>query len=135
MPTPKPSSSASAPGRPCSVPSLAITIDDRTMIAPTDRSMPAVRITSVWAMPRVPTTITCWTTSERFAGSRKRSVVAAKYTTASSRTNSGPSVALRCRTSWMRVPSVASRAGPTTSAVPPPPAPAGASFLKRLVMV
>ena len=49
------------------------------MIAPTERSMPAVRITSVWAMPRVPTTITCWTTSERFAGSRKRSVVRLKY--------------------------------------------------------
>ena len=68
VPTPKPSSSASGPGRPGSVPSLAITIDDRTMIAPTERSMPAVRMTSVWAMPSVPTTITCWTISDRFAG-------------------------------------------------------------------
>ena len=50
------------PGRP---PSLAITIEDRTMIAPTERSMPAVRMISVWAMPSVPTTITCWTISDR----------------------------------------------------------------------
>ena len=56
---PKPSSSASRPGTPASADSLAITIEDRTMIAPTERSMPAVRMISVWAMPSVPTTITC----------------------------------------------------------------------------
>ena len=78
VPTPNPSSSASSPGTPASAESLAITIEERTMIAPTERSMPAVRMTSVWAMPRVPTTITCWTISERFAGSRKRSAVKAK---------------------------------------------------------
>ena len=73
MPMKKPNSSAMMPGTPASAESLAIMIDDRTMIAPTERSMPAVRITSVWAMPSVPTTITCWTISERFAGARKRS--------------------------------------------------------------
>ena len=59
VPTPKPMSSASSPGTPWSADSLAITIDDRTMMAPTERSMPAVRITSVCAIPSVPTTITC----------------------------------------------------------------------------
>ena len=78
VPTPKPSSSASRPGSPWSAASLAITIEDRTMIAPTERSMPAVRMTSVWAMPSVPTTITCWTISDRFAGARKRSAVRLK---------------------------------------------------------
>ena len=78
VPTTKPISSASRPGTPASADSLAITIDDSTMIAPTERSMPAVRMTSVWAMPSVPTTITCWTISDRLAGARKRSAVMLK---------------------------------------------------------
>ena len=78
VPTTKPISSASRPGTPASADSLAITIEDSTMIAPTERSMPAVRMTSVWAMPSVPTTITCWTISDRFAGARKRSAVMLK---------------------------------------------------------
>ena len=54
MPTPKPISSASRPGTPWSADSFAITIDESTMIAPTERSMPAVRMISVCAMPSVP---------------------------------------------------------------------------------
>ena len=70
-PTPNPSSSASRPGTPWSADSLAITIRESTITAPTDRSMPAVRITSVWAMPSVPTTITCCTISDRLPGDRE----------------------------------------------------------------
>ena len=44
------------------------------MTAPTERSMPAVRMMSVWAMASVPTTATCCVMSERFAGFRKRSL-------------------------------------------------------------
>ena len=36
-----------------------ITTDDSTMMAPTDRSMPAVRMTSVCAAPTMPTIATC----------------------------------------------------------------------------
>ena len=120
VPTPKPSSSASRPGTPESADSLAITIDDSTMIAPTERSMPAVRMISVWAMPSVPTTITCWTISDRLPGSRKRSAAIVKTMIATSSTNSGPKVAFECRMSWMRVPRVSGRAGPTDPAVPAP---------------
>jgi hypothetical protein len=74
----------------------------------------------VWAMPSVPTTITCCTISDRLAGSRKRSAVAANITTATTSTNSGPRVALLCRMSWMRVVSVCGLAGPTVPAVPAP---------------
>ena len=105
-----------------------MTIDESTMIAPTDRSMPAVRMISVWAMPSVPTTITCWTISDRLPGCRNRSAVRLKTTTASTSTNSGPSVALECRTSWMRAPSVSGRVDPADPAVPAPCG-AGASVL------
>ena len=133
VPTPKPMSSASRPGTPWSADSLAITIDESTMIAPTDRSMPAVRMISVWAMPSVPTTITCWTISDRLPGCRNRSAVRLKMITARTRTNSGPSVALECRMSWMRVPSVSGRADPTAPAVPAPCG-AGTSFLNGFDM-
>jgi hypothetical protein len=36
-----------------------ITTDDSTIMAPTERSMPAVRTTSVWAAPTMPTMATC----------------------------------------------------------------------------
>ena len=43
------------------------------MIAPTERSMPAVRMTSVWAMPTMPMIVTCCRTSDRLNGGKKRS--------------------------------------------------------------
>ena len=62
------------------------------MMAPTERSMPAVRMMIVWATPSVPMTITCCTISDRLAGARKRSAVRLKPITAISRTIAGPSV-------------------------------------------
>ena len=41
------------------------------MMAPTERSMPAVRMTSVWAMPSVPMIVTCCRTSDRLNGAKK----------------------------------------------------------------
>ena len=43
-PTVKPRSNASKPGTPASAESFAMTIDESTMMAPTDRSIPAVRM-------------------------------------------------------------------------------------------
>ncbi len=40
------------------------------MIAPTERSMPAVRITSVWAMPSVAMIVTCCRISDRLNGAK-----------------------------------------------------------------
>ena len=47
------------PGIPSSLARVAMTIIDSTMIAPTDRSMPAVRMTSVWPTARAATTAVC----------------------------------------------------------------------------
>ncbi len=52
---------------------FAIIICARVVAAPMLRSMPAVRMTSVWAIARVPTTTVCCVTNEMFCGSRKRS--------------------------------------------------------------
>src|SRR6266508_3201846 len=72
--------------------SLVITTDPNAMTAPLDRSIPAVRITSVCPIARVPTTMTCWTTSDRLVPVRNRSVRAVKNATASSSAISGPTV-------------------------------------------
>ena len=57
VPTAEAEQQREQPRQPGSWPSLAITIDEeRTVIAPTDRSMPAVRMTSVW--PSASTAIT-----------------------------------------------------------------------------
>ena len=55
-----------------------ITIDPKAMTAPQERSMPAVRMTSVCPMAKMPTTIDCCTTSDRFGPVRKRSVCVVK---------------------------------------------------------
>ena len=60
-----------------------------TITAPTERSMPAVRMMSVWAMASVPTTATCCVMSERFAGARKRVVEQPKTMTARTSTMAG----------------------------------------------
>ena len=58
---------------PLSTASFVITIWPNAITVPTERSMPAVRITSVCPIASTPTTITCWSTSERFWVWRKRS--------------------------------------------------------------
>ena len=61
-----------------------------TMITPIERSMPAVRITSVCPMPRMPVTITCVSTVERLLAAVKRSgLTATPSSKPSSRTTKG----------------------------------------------
>ena len=52
-------------GTPSMTASRPITTDEITMITPTERSMPAVRMTSVCAMPRMPMIVTWVSTVER----------------------------------------------------------------------
>ena len=63
-----PSRIASSGGTPLSTAILVITMQPNAITVPHDRSMPAVRMISVWPMASVPTTITCWMISEKFAG-------------------------------------------------------------------
>ena len=71
-PTARPRRKATGTGTPTCTASLPITTDDRTMIAPTDRSMPAVSTISVCARPTMPMMVTCWRTSDRLKADRKR---------------------------------------------------------------
>ena len=83
---------ASGAGSPMSAASLVITMPPSAMTMPHDRSMPAVRMISVWPIAITPTTITCCRISEKFSPLRKRSVCVAKKTQASSSAMKGPSV-------------------------------------------
>ena len=67
---------ASGAGRPRSAANLVITMLPSAITMPHDRSMPAVRMISVWPMAMTPTTITCCRISEKFSPLKKRSVVA-----------------------------------------------------------
>ena len=51
-----------------------MTTEQSTMMAPTERSMPAVRMMRVWATPMMPMIVTCWMISDRLkdAGSDGR---------------------------------------------------------------
>ncbi len=89
MPTRRPRSRASGAGTPFWEAVWAISIDESTITAPTDRSMPAVRMMSVWATASVPTTATCWVIRERFAGARKRSFRMPNTITATTSTTAG----------------------------------------------
>jgi len=73
--------------------SLVITMPPSAITMPHDRSMPAVRMISVWPIAIVPTTITCCRISEKFCTDRKRSLWVLKKITASSSAITGPRVA------------------------------------------
>src|SRR6266496_2475340 len=77
--------------------SLVIAMLPSAMTAPLDRSMPAVRMTSVCPMARVPTTMTCWTMREKLPPVKNRSDLMLKNRQASTSAPSGPSV-LRANT-------------------------------------
>ena len=66
-----------------------MTIDEKTMIAPHDRSMPAVRMISVWPTASVPTTATCWVMSERLLGVANLLLSSLKTITLMTRTMAG----------------------------------------------
>ena len=86
-----PSRIASSPGTPLSTAILVITIDPKAMTVPHDRSMPAVRMISVWPMASVPMTITCWMINEKFWPVRNRSDCVAKNAHTTTSAISGPS--------------------------------------------
>ena len=66
-----PSAIASSGDMPFSMASFVITTCPSAITVPTERSIPAVRITSVWPIASTPTTITCCSTSERFWASQE----------------------------------------------------------------
>src|SRR6266536_1910406 len=72
--------------------SLVIAMLPSAMTAPLDRSIPAVRMTSVCPMARVPTTMTCWTIREKLAPVKNRSDLMLKNRQARTSAPSGPSV-------------------------------------------
>ena len=61
----RPSGKAIRTGTPSTTARRPITTDEITMITPTERSMPAVRMTSVCAMPRMPMIVTWVSTVDR----------------------------------------------------------------------
>jgi hypothetical protein len=75
---------------PESTANFVITIEPSAMTIPHDRSIPAVRMTSVWPIAITPTTMTCCRISEKFWPVRKRSVCDAKKMQAASSASSGP---------------------------------------------
>src|SRR6218665_3885906 len=72
---------------------LVITMLPSDITMPQDRSMPAVRITSVWTIAITPTTITCCRISEKVCADKKRSLCEAKKAQARISAMKGPSVA------------------------------------------
>ena len=82
---------ASGAGMPRSAANLVITMLPNAITMPQDRSMPAVRMTSVWPMAITPTTITCCRISAKFAPEKKLSVVSPNTAQATARAMKGPS--------------------------------------------
>ncbi|EEF23288.1 conserved hypothetical protein [Ricinus communis] len=58
-PTARPATIATGVGKPYVTATLPMTTEEMTMMTPIERSMPAVRMTSVWAAPRMPTMAIC----------------------------------------------------------------------------
>ena len=89
--TAMPSRMASGAGMPKSSATLVMTIEPSAMTMPHDRSMPAVRMISVWPMAITPTTMTCCRISAKLAPLKKLSVVSPKMVQAIARAMKGPS--------------------------------------------
>lgn len=68
---------------------LAITIWPKTMMAPIDRSIPAVKMIRVWAMAKVPMTTVCWVMKDRLPGRMNLGLINAKMAMATISTISG----------------------------------------------
>ena len=69
--------------------SIPVDSPESASTEPTERSMPAVRMTRVCAIARVPTTATCWVISDRLAGARKRSLSSPNTSTATTSCHRG----------------------------------------------
>src|SRR5919108_2543834 len=87
-----PSPIASRGSTPLATASFVITIWPKAITVPHERSIPAVRMTNVCPIASTPTTITCWSTSERFWPWRKLSDLTVKKAMASSSATNGPIV-------------------------------------------
>ena len=94
-----------------------------TAIEPLARSIPAVRMISVWPSASVPITTACSRISVRLSVVRNVSVVAENTTTASTSASSGPTDGVR-----------SARPRPWTTAAPAPPRPASGGVLTVCVM-
>ena len=79
-----------------------MTNEDKMAIAPTDRSMPAVRMTSVWPMARAAITATCCRMMPMVLGVAKRGLRMVKMMKDSSRTSSGLIEGCECSRCWIR---------------------------------
>src|SRR3954454_4147620 len=71
--TSRPMRMASSGATPLWTANFVMTIDASAITRPQERSIPAVRMTSVWPIASVPKTITCWRISEKFGPDRNRS--------------------------------------------------------------
>ncbi len=92
---------------------------------PHDRSMPAVRMISVWPIAMTPTTAICCRISEKFSPLKKRSVAMPKNTQAISKAMKGPSWPMGGNLSFMRSLSRRWRQAQTVPSPQPSPADAG----------
>ena len=89
-------------GTPISMDSLPMITDINTMIAATDRSIPAVIMIIDWAAARMPMIETCCMISDRLKAEKKRPPAINPNTIRlSARTMTGTSVGLLCRMCWI----------------------------------
>src|SRR5688572_16564117 len=100
--TPSPSIRASGPDSPCSLPYDAITIIAKIAAAPTDRSMPAVRMMSVCPTASAATTAVCWIISDTVPGSENRGLSTVNTTHVMARMIAGLTAGWACSTCWTR---------------------------------
>src|ERR1700761_7049787 len=70
------------------------------MTAPTDRSIPAVRMMIVWPRASRPITATSCSMIDRLARAKNRVLIRPKITTARISTSSGPSEGWACSAAW-----------------------------------
>ena len=77
-----------------------MTTEQKTMMAPTDRSMPAVRMIRVWAMPTMPMIVTCCRISERLKGAKNRSPTRAEEAGRRTSTSGGTARRVAWRKCW-----------------------------------
>ena len=76
-----------------------MTSEDSTITAPIDRSIPAVRMISVWPTASDPMTAVCCSRIDRFSALKNRSLTIPKTMHANINTISGLSHGSRCRIS------------------------------------
>ena len=87
-----PNRSAGSAGTPFATASLVMMIWPSAITVPTERSIPAVRMTRVWPIASTPTTRICWRTSEMFPPWKNRSLFRLKNSIVTASASSGPTV-------------------------------------------